>query len=107
MTMSSRLSNEALADIQGLITGSYGYLPQTAYLFVRMTTPDGARRWIEAISGSITSSKRWLVGSDMKAEKPRTAVNVALTAEGLRTCGLPEHVLRTFPAEFQDGLASA
>jgi len=107
MTKSSRLSDEALDDIQGLITGSYGYLPQTAYLFVRMTTPDGARRWIEAISGSITSSKRWLVGSDMKAEKPRTAVNVALTAEGLRACGLPEHVLRTFPAEFQDGVASA
>ena len=104
--MSSLLTDAALDDIQGVITSSYGHLPQTAYLFVRMTTPTGARRWIETISGSVTSSKRWPVGPDMKKEKPRTALNVALTAEGLRACGLPEHVLRTFPAEFQDGMAS-
>ena len=104
--MSSLLTDEALGDIQGVITSSYGHLPQTAYLFIRMTTPTGARRWIEVISGSVTSSRRWPVGRDMKKEKPRTALNVALTAEGLRACGLPEHVLRTFPAEFQDGMAS-
>ena len=104
--MSSLLTDEALGDIQGVITSSYGHLPQTAYLFVHMTTPTGARRWIEVISGSVTSSKRWPVGRDMKKEKPRTAINVALTAEGLRACGLPEDVLRTFPAEFQDGMAS-
>jgi len=107
MTMSAVLTDEALDDIQGVITSSYGHLPQAAYLFVRMTTLTGARRWIEAISGSLTSSKRWPVGRDLKKEKPRTAVNVALTAEGLRACGLPEHVLRTFPAEFKDGMTSA
>jgi len=100
------LSDEALEDIQGLITSGYGYLSQTAYLFVHMTTPTGGRGWIQAISGSVTSSKRWPAGPDGKKEKPRTAVNVALTAEGLRACGLPEGVLRTFPVEFQDGMAS-
>src|SRR5215208_2749440 len=105
--MSSRLTDQVLDDIQGVVTSSYGHLPQSAYLFVHMKIPTEARRWIEALSGSVTSSKRWPVGSDGKKEKPRTALNVALTAEGLRACGLPEQVLRTFPVEFQDGMASA
>ena len=101
------LTDAALEDIQGLITSSYGHLSRSAFLFVRMTTPTGACRWIETICGSITSSKRWPVGLDGKKEKPRTAINVALTAEGLRACGLPDPVLRTFPSEFREGMASA
>ena len=38
--------------------------------------------------------------------KPRVAVNVGMTQEGLRAFGLPEVVLSTFPAEFREGIAS-
>src|SRR6266849_8474126 len=103
---SLRLTDEALGDIQGFITSGFGHLPLTAYLFVKMTSPAGARRWIEKISASITSSRRWPIGRDAKKEKPNTAVNVGLTAQGLRECDLPERVLCTFPTEFQEGIAS-
>ena len=38
--MSSLLTDEALGDIQGVITSGYGHLPQAAYLFIRMTNAD-------------------------------------------------------------------
>ena len=72
-----------------------------------MTRTVEARRWLERVSASITSSKRWPVGPDGKKEKPRTAVNLAITAQGLRACGLPERAWCTFPSEFQEGMTSA
>jgi deferrochelatase/peroxidase EfeB len=104
---SLRLTDEGLSDIQGFITSGYGHLPLTAYLFVKMTTAVGARRWLESVSPSITSSRRWPVGRDTKKEKPSAALNLGLTVQGLRACGLPEQVLCTFPSDFQEGIASA
>jgi Dyp-type peroxidase family len=96
-----RLTDQDLDDIQGVITSGYGHLPLSAYLFVTMTDPAGARRWLARASESITSSRRWPEGA-----KPRVAVNIALTASGLRDSGLPARVVCTFPPEFQDGIAS-
>jgi Dyp-type peroxidase family len=101
-----RLTDETLADIQGIITSGYGHLPQAAYLFVTMTEPTGARRWLSRISASITSSTRWSGDSRSAKSKPQSAINVGITAEGLRACGLPSRVMCTFPSEFQDGIAS-
>jgi hypothetical protein len=101
-----RLKNEALDDIQGIITSGYGHLPQAAYLFVTMSNAEGARRWLARLSTSITSSRRWTVNRDSAETKPRVAVNVGITAEGLRASGLSADVLRTFPLEFQDGIAA-
>jgi Dyp-type peroxidase family len=101
-----RLTGDALADIQGIITSGYGHLPQAAYLFVTMTQPAAARRWLSRISASITSARRWRVEGASANAKPQVAVNVGLTIEGLRACGLPSGVLCTFPSEFQDGIAS-
>jgi Dyp-type peroxidase family len=99
MTSTARLPDEALDDIQGIIASGYGHLPHAAYLFVTMTDADGARRWLARLVASITRSRR-------PASRGSVAVNVGLTARGLRATGLPEEVLRTFPLEFQDGIAS-
>lgn len=101
-----RLTDDALADIQGIITSGYGHLPQAAYLFVTMTDPTGARRWLSRIAASITPSRRRPVEGAAANVKPHSAVNVGITAEGLRACGLPPRVLCTFPSEFQDGITS-
>ena len=101
-----RLTDEALADIQGVITSGYRHLPQAAYLFVRMTDLTGARRWLSRISASITTSRRWPVERASANVKPQSAINVGITAAGLRACGLPSRVLCTFPSEFQDGITS-
>jgi len=101
-----RLTDEALGDIQGVITSGYGHLPYAAYLFVTMTRDIGARRWLSHISTAITSSRRWPRDRQPASAKPHSAVNVGITADGLRATGLPVQVLSTFPSEFQDGIAS-
>jgi Dyp-type peroxidase family len=104
---SARLSDDALRDIQGMVTSGYGHLPHTAYLFITVTNADGGRRWLSRIASSITPSQRRSAGQGVAHTRPPAAVNIAITANGLRAIGLPEEVLRTFPVEFQDGIASA
>lgn len=106
MTSAVRLSDQALCDIQGIITSGYGHLPYAAYLFVSMTNAAGARRWLSAIAGSITSSQHRIVGHRLPEDRPPVAVNIGLTAEGLRAIDLPAEVITTFPVEFQDGITS-
>ncbi len=101
------LSDNALRDIQGIATSGYGHLRYTAYLFVIMTNADGARRWLSQMADSITSSQHRIIGHGLPEHWPSVAVNVGITAEGLRAIGLPDEVLRTFPVEFQEGIASA
>ncbi len=98
-----RLTNEALDDIQGIITSGYGHLPQAAYLFVTMTSADGARRWLSRVSGSITTSRRWRRPATPNRPSPSTS---ASPRKGFERRGLPARVLCTFPLEFQDGIAS-
>jgi Dyp-type peroxidase family len=102
----ARLTDENLGDIQGFITSGYGHLPLVAYLFVRMHDAGGGRRWIEALAPSVSSSRPWPVTANGKKVKPASAVNVAFTAPGLVACGVPERVMCTFPAEFQEGIAA-
>jgi Dyp-type peroxidase family len=99
------LGDDALRDIQGVITSGYGHLPYAAYLFVHMTRADGARRWLSEIAGSITSSQHRIV-RERPPERPPVGVNIGITADGLRAVGLPAKVVQTFPVEFQDGIAS-
>ena len=106
MTSTARLTDDALRDIQGIITSGYGHLPYAAYLFVTMTNADGARRWLSLVGNSITSSQHRIIGHGLPEDRPSVAVNLGLTAEGLRALGLPQEVMRTFPVEFQDGIAS-
>ncbi|HLG56968.1 MAG TPA: hypothetical protein VI485_16635 [Vicinamibacterales bacterium] len=102
----ARLTDENLGDIQGFITSGYSHLPLVAYLFVRLHDAGGGRRWIEALATSVSSSRPWPVATDGKKVKPTSAVNVAFTAPGLAACGVPERVMCTFPAEFQEGIAA-
>ena len=106
MTSAVRLSDQALCDIQGIITSGYGHLPYAAYLFVSMTNAAGARRWLSAIASSITASQHRIVGHRLPEDRPPVAVNIGLTAEGLRAIDLPAEVITTFPVEFQDGISS-
>jgi Dyp-type peroxidase family len=102
-----RLSRADLDDIQGFITSGYGALRHTAYLFVRADAPLGARRWLKRITPLLTMATR--PGSGEMHERPArtaTAINLALTAEGLLACGLPREALRTFAPEFVEGMAT-
>jgi Dyp-type peroxidase family len=101
-----KLPEEALADIQGFITSGYGHLKFAAYLFVRFTNGDKARRWIEGLSPTITAARSWPTTARGDRLKPTSALNVAFTAGGLTALGLPPGVLCSFPAEFQEGITA-
>lgn len=82
-------------DVQGLVASGYGHLPAAAYLLLEIKKPAAARGWLGEIAGTVTTAAG-------KSEGP--AVNVALTAAGLRKLGLPEDVLKGFSREFLDGM---
>jgi len=92
-----------LQDIQGVIISGYDHLPHSAHLILRFDDPQQSRRWLSELADRVTTS--YWVGPDGKKKKPSVAVNVALTAFGLKKLGLSEAAVRTFPQEFQDGIA--
>ena len=100
------LSVEARADVQGFVTTGYGHLRLAAYLFVRVTDAEAGRRWLAAIADTVTTAAPWPKSADGVKNKPASAVNIGLTATGLRACGLPESVLCTFPREFREGVVT-
>jgi Dyp-type peroxidase family len=101
-----RLDDGARGDIQGFITTGYGHLPVAAYLCVRFVNPVAGRKFIGERLESVATAAPWPRDRSGVTIKPETATNVALTADGLRACGLPSSVLSTFPVEFQEGIAS-
>ncbi len=106
MATSTTLSETILDDIQGYVTSGYGRLRHAAYLFVRVRDARSAQRWLARVAPLITTAKPWPVDNQGKAVAPASAINLALTAEGLAACGLPQSVLRTFPPEFIEGMVS-
>jgi deferrochelatase/peroxidase EfeB len=100
------LPQAALDEIQGFITSGYGHLRYSAYLFVHIENPVSARQWLQRVTPLMTTSRPWPVDNNGKPVKPSTAINLALTAEGLVACGLPRAALRTFAPEFVEGMAS-
>jgi Dyp-type peroxidase family len=106
VTQAQRLSLAARADIQGFITSAYGHLPFSAYLWVEFRDRGKAQAWLKALLPSLTNAVSWRRRPDVPKSKPERTLNVAFTYPGLSALGLSEAALRTFPAEFRDGMAS-
>jgi Dyp-type peroxidase family len=104
--MADRLDETALGGIQGFLTSGYGHLPLARYLFLHIRDADGAREYLDLLRPHITTAASW-PKVDGRKVKPTRAINVAVTADGLEALKVPEEVRCTFPAEFQEGLASA
>ena len=95
-----RLRN--LDDIQGIITSGYRHLPLAAYLFVTMTDPAGARRWLARVSGSITSSRRWPGWPRLGEESNRASRSISVSPR--RDSGraaFPPALCAPFPPSFR------
>jgi Dyp-type peroxidase family len=102
----TRLSADALADIQGFVTSGYGHLPVATYLFLHIDSADAGQQWLASVAPTITSAAPWPKTASGEKIKPPSAVNIGFTADGLTALGLPEMVRCTFPAEFLDGIAA-
>ena len=101
----TKLSIEALADIQGFITSGYGHLPQAAYLFLQFHDASRSRHWLGILAAIITTAKPWPKTTSGEKIRPAVTINVGFTHDGLSALGLPDDVLCTFPEEFQEGIA--
>jgi Dyp-type peroxidase family len=96
-TASSQGRAVELDDVQGLVRFGYKHLTQASFLLLRVKDAAAARTWLA--KAPITSA--------MKVDPlPKTALQVALTGEGLRALEVAPDLCREFSAEFLAGMAS-
>lgn len=87
-----------LEDVQGLVVRGFGNLTAACYVLLTVENPADARAWLSERAGAITTS----------TSRPNDrALNIAVSASGLRRLGLPESILATFSVEFADGLVES
>ncbi|WP_341676224.1 hypothetical protein [Niveibacterium sp. SC-1] len=84
-------------DIQGLVRFGYKHLTQASFLLLRITQREAAQAWLAAAP---------VLDAQERKPLPQTALQVALTREGLEALGVPPEVLTGFSAEFLAGMAS-
>ena len=93
-----------VSDVQGNILRGYRK-PRVRHLILEIADAGEARGWCAAIvSGrddvpQVTSQAPW-------EAKPVSCFNIGITFEGLRTLGVPDQSLATFPTEFVDGMSA-
>jgi Dyp-type peroxidase family len=85
-----------LSDIQGNILRAYRSFVRGRFLFFRIGSPEGGRRFLAQLLPLVTRAE-W-------DKRPSAAINVALNFLGLRALMLPSDSLASFPVAFQDGM---
>ena len=86
-----------LDDIQGLIARGYPDLNAARYVLLQIDDATTACRWLGGLADQVTP------GPTRPAE---IALNVAVTASGLKKLGLPESALAMFSNEFTAGMST-
>src|SRR5215471_1501468 len=94
-----------LADIQGNILQSFvsGY-PAARFIFLRVTDAAKGRAFILEYRVKVTTALRWsdsdLYAGKIQATRPKIAINLAITWQGLLALDLPVRTLARMPPEF-------
>ena len=85
-----------LRDIQGLVRFGFKHHREAVFLLLRVKDPRAAREWLAqvAVTSAITCDP-----------PPRTALQIALTGEGLRALGVASDIIASFSAEFIEGMS--
>jgi Dyp-type peroxidase family len=97
----SKLSRQGLTDIQAMVVRFYR-LDYAKYYFLRFDNAEQGRAWIGRIGPCVTSANEW----DEQGNDLEFTWNVGLTYPGLQTLGLPDESLRSFAAEFREGMTA-
>jgi Dyp-type peroxidase family len=84
------------ADVQGLVCFGYGSMTSASYALVGVKNVDAAKAWLRA--APITSAV-------VQKPRPKTALNIAVTAPGLEKLGIAPSVIAGFSHEFRGGMA--
>ncbi|MGC1323165.1 MAG: hypothetical protein WA849_13355 [Candidatus Udaeobacter sp.] len=83
------------ADVQGLVRFGYSYMTSASYVLVRVKNADAAKAWLR--SAPITTAVA-------QKPPPKSAMNIAVTASGLKALGVPESIISGFSHEFRGGM---
>src|SRR5580704_5480119 len=83
-------------DMQGLLRFGYVHLTEACFLLLRIEDAAAAGHWLESAPVATAEEQK---------PSPKTALQIALTCEGLRKLGLPEDLLSGFSAEFLSGMS--
>jgi Dyp-type peroxidase family len=83
-------------DVQGLVRFGHGHLKEACFLLLRVDQAAPARAWLGAAR---------FTTAETAVPPPDTALQVALTCEGLQALGVSREVLKKFSPEFLAGMA--
>jgi len=93
--MSTALPVE-LDDIQGLVRFGYKHHTEASFLLLRVIDREAARRWLQTVP---------ICTAETVEPPPETALQVALTGEGMRALGVSDAIVEAFAADFVSGMA--
>ena len=85
------------ADMQGLLRFGHGKLKAAEFLLLEVADAAAARAWLRRGAGDDRG--------DTSTAPPRTALQVAFTAAGLRALGVEADIVAGFPQPFLAGMA--
>jgi Dyp-type peroxidase family len=89
------MSQVDYADVQGLVRFGYGQMTSASYVLVHVKNADAAKAWLR--SAPITTAVA-------QKPPPKTAMNIGITAPGLRALGVSESIVACFSHEFRGGM---
>ena len=89
------MSQVDYADVQGLLRFGYGRMTNASYMLVRVKNADAAKAWLRLAPVTTAVAQK---------PPPKTAMNIAFTAPGLRALGVPESIVAGFSHEFRGGM---
>jgi Dyp-type peroxidase family len=92
-----RASEIDYGDIQGLVRFGYDHLPEACFFLLRVDNRAAAKSWLA--NASVTTAKKL-------RSLPATALQLALTSQGLQALDVPENIQEGFSPEFISGIAS-
>jgi deferrochelatase/peroxidase EfeB len=88
------MSEVDYADVQGLVRFGHGPLKSASYFLLRIKDAAAARTWLHAAP----------VTNAVDSGAPSTAIQIAFSAEGLRSLAVPADLLEGFSSEFLAGM---
>jgi deferrochelatase/peroxidase EfeB len=84
-------------DVQGIVRFGHGRLADAAFLLLEVVDPDAARSWLQTAPVTTAVATH---------TPPATALQIALTCQGLEALGVDAETIAQFPEEFLSGMAA-